>query len=565
MPSIRQEAQPGTRILKIVITAIMTVTLLVVQIPLINHKSIPEAKANPAVLAAGGAMAFGTFLLASGIFVGGTTEEQYDARSTEIYSQVLENVGENASTNEMIAMAAFFSQAQQSGSLALSAASFYEKAILDAISSLGAEPIAATNELSANITYDLTAVLPAGISAEMVAGATETYKSIWASGAYYDPTLTTAYYAPPAAYQYSNVALQIDSISLQGTPYYQAYYENDKISDIAGLQLKITGTDISTLQAKYTMVAGGTSPVMNPYGLYYWNGNTSYPTKKWCINYWSSGQIGNSITTSTWNNVPYRNTSYQGLTVQSIDAIRFNSSIPTISLTNGSTILTWSSTSQTWRNTSTGQDICPDAVWDKLGNLEGSPIDVWEDPTQYDLLGPDVRVGSDGSISDTGNIDILRPTTQELQDGLTYPDILERTDATVTDGAQAISDARVWDPATSTWSTTFPTIQDLINEGTMTSTLENINIGNRQFAGLSSFCEKFPFCVPFDLIHIFSIFSAEKETPVFELVYPTLNGETIPFTIDLTPFDPVAAVVRTMNMILFIVSLIVLTRNIIKG
>ena len=82
-------------------------------------------------------------------------------------------------------------------------------------------------------------------------------------------------------------------------------------------------------------------------------------------------------------------------------------------------------------------------------------------------------------------------------------------------------------------------------------------------ADLSKF---FPFCIPFDLIHLLSVLEADPETPRWEIPFkiPAYGvDETI--VIDLSAFDGVAKIVRLCETILFIFSLILATRELIKG
>ena len=75
----------------------------------------------------------------------------------------------------------------------------------------------------------------------------------------------------------------------------------------------------------------------------------------------------------------------------------------------------------------------------------------------------------------------------------------------------------------------------------------------------------FPFCVPFDLIDFLGILAAEPEAPKFTWRFyapPVVDQE---IEIDLSPWDGVAQVVRTMELLAFCVGLILLTRNIIRG
>ena len=82
-------------------------------------------------------------------------------------------------------------------------------------------------------------------------------------------------------------------------------------------------------------------------------------------------------------------------------------------------------------------------------------------------------------------------------------------------------------------------------------------------ADLSKF---FPFCIPFDLIHLLSVLDADPVAPKWEVPFkfPAYGiDETI--VIDLSIFDDVAKIVRLLETILFILSLILATRSLIKG
>lgn len=79
----------------------------------------------------------------------------------------------------------------------------------------------------------------------------------------------------------------------------------------------------------------------------------------------------------------------------------------------------------------------------------------------------------------------------------------------------------------------------------------------------------FPFCIPFDVIDLISVLSAKPETPRFEvpIKYPTINGTaTYIMVVDLSDFDEVAALLRKMECLLFIIGLAFITRaNMIRG
>ena len=73
----------------------------------------------------------------------------------------------------------------------------------------------------------------------------------------------------------------------------------------------------------------------------------------------------------------------------------------------------------------------------------------------------------------------------------------------------------------------------------------------------------FPFCIPFDLYKMLTCLAAEPVAPVFTFAIPTLK-ETYYFTVDLSPWNNVAATVRAGEVALFCVALVVATRKFIK-
>lgn len=72
----------------------------------------------------------------------------------------------------------------------------------------------------------------------------------------------------------------------------------------------------------------------------------------------------------------------------------------------------------------------------------------------------------------------------------------------------------------------------------------------------------FPFCIPFDLYNILLIFDTGENRKAPHITF------TFPFTgwvidVDLEPFDPVAGILRLLELILFIIGLAVATRSLI--
>lgn len=86
--------------------------------------------------------------------------------------------------------------------------------------------------------------------------------------------------------------------------------------------------------------------------------------------------------------------------------------------------------------------------------------------------------------------------------------------------------------------------------------------GEYQVTGLG---DVFPFCIPFDLYNFVDCLAADPVAPSFQWRFyvPGIVDETI--TIDLSPYDSVAQLLRTMELLLFCVGLAFVTRKIIRG
>ncbi len=86
----------------------------------------------------------------------------------------------------------------------------------------------------------------------------------------------------------------------------------------------------------------------------------------------------------------------------------------------------------------------------------------------------------------------------------------------------------------------------------------------------------FPFCIPFDLVHLIQAFEAEPEAPVFEfpldleLENPWTSKKILDyhhtFRLDMSDYEPVIKIFRIFEIIFFIIGLLMITRQqMIKG
>lgn len=81
--------------------------------------------------------------------------------------------------------------------------------------------------------------------------------------------------------------------------------------------------------------------------------------------------------------------------------------------------------------------------------------------------------------------------------------------------------------------------------------------------GLEDF---FPFCIPFDLYEIINLLNVPAEAPKFDWKM-SFSGRVDDYdiSIDLTPYNTVATVFRTMIVIVFLIFLTLKTRDLIRG
>lgn len=73
----------------------------------------------------------------------------------------------------------------------------------------------------------------------------------------------------------------------------------------------------------------------------------------------------------------------------------------------------------------------------------------------------------------------------------------------------------------------------------------------------------FPFCIPFDIYNMLTAFKAQPEAPHYTFI-TTVRGVDYGFTIDLSPFDSVAAALRKLELVAFSIGLAFATNKLIK-
>lgn len=74
----------------------------------------------------------------------------------------------------------------------------------------------------------------------------------------------------------------------------------------------------------------------------------------------------------------------------------------------------------------------------------------------------------------------------------------------------------------------------------------------------------FPFCIPFDIYDFLATMDAQREAPVVSIPFDFGDAGSYTMVLDFTEFDTVAAVLRTMELLGFIIGLALITRKLIN-
>lgn len=153
---------------------------------------------------------------------------------------------------------------------------------------------------------------------------------------------------------------------------------------------------------------------------------------------------------------------------------------------------------------------------------------------------------------------VTDPSVDPALDPICYPDtiptpVIDPTADVVLQPAKDPTPSPDPDPSPST--SPKPTTQPTPSPGEIDS--------SQPVVDLSKF---FPFCIPFDLIHLVQALDADPVAPKWTLkLEPPQFPVEWEVTLDLSQFESLAKIFRTGETLLFVVGLILITRGIIKG
>lgn len=218
------------------------------------------------------------------------------------------------------------------------------------------------------------------------------------------------------------------------------------------------------------------------------------------------------------------------------------------------------------------------------GTLIGN-ISDWTD-------NPDVNLGHDYWDDAKDNADILNPATgaavigadavidgdyvrnrgsmaipSDYADINSWADALARAHAGIAQGAL---DGTISTTTTGTavnvgtGELVTDTVGELVKPDAGTSVSPNKNFDWGKFLDPSLYLV-FPFCLPWDLVDLVKTLSADPQAPVIDWPMPTLTGGQQTLHIDLSPWSPVATVLRIGELVAAAIGLIWITKTMIRN
>lgn len=104
--------------------------------------------------------------------------------------------------------------------------------------------------------------------------------------------------------------------------------------------------------------------------------------------------------------------------------------------------------------------------------------------------------------------------------------------------------------------------------GSIAQAISDVVIGtpDSSLAIDSIIVDKFPFCIPYDLVSCVTVLQAESTPPVWKVPF-VIDSLSFRYeiTLDLTQWTQVIAVIRGFLLLMFIAGLVILTRTLIRG
>lgn len=191
----------------------------------------------------------------------------------------------------------------------------------------------------------------------------------------------------------------------------------------------------------------------------------------------------------------------------------------------------------------------PAPVESEYALVDTGITDVYNRDKDYaavDWVNPGAVAGTTDVVIDWGKVGDMTTVLEGVAEGVLDPaDILDDAGVTVID--------KVTDKVIDNTGVTDIPVTDVV--------VDTTGFDDYTIPGLQTL---FPFCLPFDLIDFFSVLQADPVAPQLHWVlkYPTGSGwAEYTFDIDLSQFNEAAALLRSLLCLVFIVGLIMITRD----
>lgn len=174
------------------------------------------------------------------------------------------------------------------------------------------------------------------------------------------------------------------------------------------------------------------------------------------------------------------------------------------------------------------------------------------------IIGADAQYDDAGNITDYGNVTVPNVFAPDYTAPGSYAEALNQMNATATTDQHATAESPAFGQAEGT------TVKDWTDANKPTDTPKPSE-GSQDDFKIADLETVFPFCIPWDLYYLLSALTADPVAPQFVWTFDFAGAGRHDFAVDLSPWEPVAQVVRIGETLLFCVGLALVSRDLIRG
>lgn len=174
------------------------------------------------------------------------------------------------------------------------------------------------------------------------------------------------------------------------------------------------------------------------------------------------------------------------------------------------------------------------------------------------IVGAGAQYDEAGNITDYGNVTVPNVFVPDYVAPGTYAEALNQMNATATQDSHATANSPAFGQSEGT------TVKDWTETNKPTTPEPGTESGQDDFK-VEDLEKVFPFCIPWDLYYLLSSLVASPVAPQFTWTFDFAGAGQHDFAVDLSPWEPVAQVLRVGETLLFCVGLVLVTRDLIRG